>query len=352
MKHLIALTIGLYCGGCLFAQTVPPNPKLEFELKLPEVRKKDSAHRIQRVGNSLYDHIDFLDSRPRPLIGPAYKGLLHNTPADLVLKQPVDAQLTAILDGLVDSTAGRGELLFQLRRFYYIEEFATQFCFLQATIYDKTAGQYQKLLTLDTAFLIRAGDVMDYMKAYARPLVSSFIRTALTLRPTDSTGYDLYALSKMDSIERQRLPLFTDTAWVDGLYLDYHSFSQQLPDRQCMVTTNKSGEIRNVKVLDASGKAVEQRGGRDLYAVIYKGQAYIATEYGYYPVQRTDNELLFTGDIRVPASEGDLNGAQYALGLLGRFMASKGYRTTYTMAIDPLNGEFLHLRVIPQKPLN
>ncbi|HEV2482756.1 MAG TPA: hypothetical protein VGS79_23985 [Puia sp.] len=326
--------------------------RVEFELKLPELRKKDSAHRIPRVSNSFYDRIDFLDSRSGPVIGPAFKGLLQNMEAELVLKQPVASKLSAILDGLIDSAAGNGNLLFQLRRFYYVEEFSTKFCYLQATIYSGMPGQYRPLLTLDTVMLIRVGGpVVDYMNYMVRPLVCNFIRSVLTLRPVDSTTYDLYAVGKMDSIERSRLPVFRDSAWVDGLYLSYPSFSRQLPDRQCMVAMNKNGGIRNIKVLDASGKPVEQR-SRDMYAVVYQGQAYIATEYGFYPVTRTDNALLFTGDVRVPASEGDLNSGQMALGLVGRFMASKGTRTTYTMALDALNGEFLHLRLIPPPPTN
>jgi hypothetical protein len=340
--------------GFLLAQSGPAQPVLakptvEFELKLPEVRKKDTAHRIHKVNNSLYNQIDFVDLRPGPVIGPAFKGLLQNNEAVLVLKQPVAPKLGVILDGLIDSTAGSGKLVFVLRRFYYVEEFSTKFCYLEATLYDNTSAQYRPILTLDTTMLMGSGPVVDYMNYVARPMVCGFIRKALTLRPADSTAYDLYALGKMDSIERRQLPVFTDTAWVDGLYLSYGSFSRQLPDRQCMVTANKSGGIRNVKVLDATGKPVEQR-PRDMYAIVYQGQPYITTEYGFYPVTRTENALLFTGDVRVPASEADLNSGQFALGLVGRFIASKGTRTTYTMAIDQRNGEFLHLRVIPQAP--
>jgi hypothetical protein len=352
MKRPLLLLLSLcIVGSPLWAQSNSTNYKVEFEFKLPELRKKDSARRISRVSNSLYDNIDFLDSRPRPVIGPTFTGLLKNKPADLVLKQPVGAQFTGILNGLIDGTAGNGSLLFQLQRFYYIEEFTTHYCYLQATLYSKTGTQYRKLLTLDTSFVIQYNNVVDYLDAVARPLVCVFIRDALKLPSTDSAAYDLSALNKMDSIERARLPLFTDTAWVDGLYLSYRSFSQQLPDRQCTVKMTKDGQIKWVKVLDAEGNAAEQK-WKNMYALVYRGQAYMATEYGLYPVTRTDNALLFTGDIRIPPTSGEMNTSAFMLGLTGMFITSRGYRTTYTMAIDQFNGQFLHLRVIPQTPVN
>lgn len=108
----------------------------------------------------------------------------------------------------------------------------------------------------------------------------------------------------------------------------------------------KDGQIKWVKVLDAEGKEVEQK-WKDIYALLYQGQAYMATEYGLYPVTRTDNALLFTGDIRVPPTSGEMSTAGFMLGLTGRFIASRGYRTTYTMAVDQFNGQLLHLRLIP-----
>lgn len=355
MKHSLLFLLALYYSGvALIAQTAPADPTATFELKLPVLRKKDSAQRIPKVTNSLYNKIGFLDSRSLAVIGIYQKGSFFGTRTDLVLKQPVGPQLTAILDGLTDSTAGNGELLFQLRRFHFAEESMTRYCYVEATLYEKAAGQYRQLLTLDTLFLIRDMNVMGYMNRLGRPLVCEFIRTALTLRPTDSTAYDIGTVGRMDSIERRRLPLFTDTAWVDGVYLTYHSFSQQLPDRQCTVKTDKDGNVRSVKVMDAAGKAVEQK-RQDMYAVVYQGRAYIATGYGFYPVTRTDNALEFTGDIRVPPTESEVSmaydlGGGGIVGLPLKALAMHGDRTKFVMVIDPLNGDFVHLRKIEPPP--
>ena len=365
MKHPLLLALALsYSGATLIAQTAPARPTVAFELKLPELRKKDSAQRIPRVTNSLYNKIEFLDSRSTPVIGVYQKGAFNGPMTDLVLKQPVGPELTAILDSLTDSTAGNGELLFQLRRLHFAEESMTRYCYVEATLYAKAAGQYRPLLTLDTFFLARSMNVMDYMNGLARPLVCGFIRAALTLRPTDSAAYGIDAVGGMDSIDRRRLPLFTDTAWVDGLYLTYYSFSQQLPDRQCTVKTDKDGNVRLVKVLDAAGKAVEQK-KQEMYAVVYQGRAFIATEYGFYPVTRMDNALEFTGDIRVPATASEMSvpsgggviGRSVAGGMVAgvagvplKALAMQGDRTKFVMVIDPLNGQLVHLRKIEPPP--
>lgn len=348
MKYPLLLLVMIFPAALVFAQR-----DVELVFKPPKRfhTQKSLAH--------LYDQIDFLDSRSRPAIGAIATGLLKNNDGVLVLRQPVKLQLMTIMDTLLTgpglatgtSSSGHGELLFQLRKFNYVEASATRFCYLTATLYSRNDDRYRKLLTMDTVFIIKDGAIEADLAQDGWFALTDFIRTGLTERPADTTSYSLYDLGRMDSIEQHRLPLYTDTVWVDGLYRDYNSFCQQRPDLQCMVKLNKKGEMRSVKVLGPDGKVMEQK-PRDVYAVVYQGQAYIATEYGFYPLMRTESDLLFTGDVRVPASASDLNGAGFMLGLTGRLIASQGYRTTYTMVIDHLSGDFVHLRLIPPPATN
>jgi hypothetical protein len=320
-----------------------PNVDIQFLFPKSEL-SKDKVPRA-KVANSLYGHIDFLDSRRGTTIGPVRVGLLGNA-SHLALKAPVQPQLTHIVEALMDSTAGGGELLFQLRSFNYIEEFSTRFCHLRATLYSKSAEQYRKLLTLDTVILIRLSDISGEVQKGSSLAICDLIRTGLLELPSDSTTYALNDLGRMDSIETSRLALYTRDSLVDGLYKAYASFADQRPDLQCSFKVDKNGDIKAVSIPDENGKEkkVDRRG---IYAVVYQGRAFIATEYGFYRLTKAEGDLLFTGDVRVPASRGDLAGGQFALGLTGRLLASQGYKTTYTMAIDHLNGDFLHLRLIP-----
>jgi hypothetical protein len=322
-----------------------PNVDIQFVVPKSELSKDKVPG--AKVANSLYGHIDYLDSRRVATIGPVRVGLFGNNASHLSLKAPVQPQLAHLVEALMDSTAAGGELLFQLRSFNYIEEFSTRFCHLRATLYSKSAGQYRKLLTLDTVMLIRLSDIGNEVQKGASLAICDFIRTGLLELPSDSTTYTLNDLGRMDSIETSRLALYTRDSLVDGLYKAYASFADQRPDLQCSFKVDKNGDIKAVWIPDENGKEkkVDRRG---IYAVVYQGRAFIATEYGYYSLTKAEGDLLFTGDVRVPASRGDLAGGQFALGLTGRLLASQGYKTTYTMAIDHLNGDFLHLRLIPQ----
>jgi hypothetical protein len=336
-----------------------PNVEIQFLFPKSELSKdkvprekvagaKVSSTEVARdkVANSLYGQIDFLDSRRVATIGPVRVGLFGNA-SHLSLKAPVQPQLAHIVEALMDSTAGGGELLFQLRSFNYIEEFSTRFCHLRATLYSKSAGQYRKLLTLDTVIVIRLSDIGGEVQKGSSLAICDFIRDGLLELPSDSTTYSLNDLGRMDSVETSRLALYTRDSLVDGLYKAYASFADQRPDLQCSFKVDKNGDIKAVWIPDENGKEkkVDRRG---IYAVVYQGRAFIATEYGFYRLTKAEGDLLFTGDVRVPASRGDLAGGQFALGLTGRLLASQGYKTTYTMAIDHLNGDFLHLRLIPQ----
>lgn len=300
---------------------------------------------------SLYSHIDFLDSRVDKFIGPIAAGALRNRDGFLVMKLPVQPELNAILRELTDSAAGEGEMLFQLRRFKYVEAYSTQYCFFCATLYAKTAGRYQKLMTLDTTFILANDKTKKPLMKMTSAVVADFLTEALVLQPADHTSYGPEEIARIDSIEKIRLRLYTDTNLVDGLYTSYTSFGLQRPDLQCIVKTNRKMDIDQVDIIDADGEKKKQR-PRDVYAVVYKGVPFMATEYGYYRLQRIDNDLYFTGDVRIAASMSDLASAQFGLGLLGRYIASKGLRTTYRLQLDHISGDFIHLWAIKNTDLN
>jgi hypothetical protein len=294
---------------------------------------------------SLYSHIDFLDSRADKFIGPIAAGALRNRDGFLVLKLPVQPELADILRELTDSATGDGEMLFQLRRFKYVEAYSTQYCFFCATLYAKTAGRYQKLMTLDTTFILANDKTKKPLTKMTSTVVADFLTEALLLQPADPTSYGSDEIARIDSIEKSRLRLYTDTNLVDGLYTSYTSFSLQRPDLQCTVKTKRNKDIDRVYFIDADGENKERK-PRDVYAVVYKGMPFIATEYGYYPIQRIDNDLYFTGDLRIAASMSDLASAQFGMGLLGRYIAGKGLRTTYRLQLDHISGDFVHLWAI------
>jgi hypothetical protein len=316
-------------------------PDVPFEFQAPKYSPN----------KSLYSRIDFLDSRAdKSSIGTVAAGALGNRDGLLVLKLPAKVQIEEILHKLLDSVAGEGELLLQLRRFKFVEAAGTRYCFFCVTLYAKAEERYRKLMTIDTTFVFAKGEIKGRLTKVASACLAGFLTDALMMQPEDSVSYGAYDLTQMDSIEKSRLRLYSDTNFVDGLYKDYASFSIQRPDLQATVKVNRKGEISSVYV-DSAEKGRSKVKERKVYAIVYKGRPYIGTEYGYYPLENLGEDLYFTGDVRIAASEGDLIAAQFATGLIGTMIAKAGSRTTYRLLLDHIGGTFIHVFPI-HKPAN
>ncbi|HMH23127.1 MAG TPA: hypothetical protein VK563_15190 [Puia sp.] len=341
--------MNLYCAVTLFlclsalytdAQDVPLR---YFDIKSPSHKKSLPAY--NKVSNSRYKKIGFLDCRDdTTYIGTVNVGVLRHE-GKLKLRMPFQPQLQALMDSLTDSSVGNGELLFQLRDFHFVEKMDTRYCYLQVGLYVKMEDQYRRLSILDTVMIVTSSDVTGVVQTLGSRIMTDFLVYELSREPEHSAAFQIQEVLQYDSIEKSRIPLFTSTQYVNGIYDDYYSFSRQQPDRQGQIKADKNGVISRVAAQDSTGRLVKLK-SKNLYALVYDGKPYIATEYGYYRVEKVNNNLFFTGKVKVAASAGDKNGAAMAFGLIGAAMASGGYAATYEMIIDPVSGVFVHLRKI------
>jgi len=330
MRHLLLLFffIGLF-NAFTFGQSIT---KL-FEIEPAKMK----------VQNSLYNRIAFLDSREDSiLIGIVDIGPLKNHDANFILKTPVEPQLTKLLNSLTDSSAKDGKLLFQLRDFRFVEKTGTRYCYLNAELYTKKENQYQKISFLDTVMIVKGPDASRTLTKEGNTILSDFIAKSLTLEPKEGFTYTFGDLKVMESIEKRRIPVYNTSTFNDGIYDDYNAFKNQVPDRQGIVQFGKDGSINSVKVLDSGGKKLKIK-SKNIYAVIWKGRPFIATEYGYYPLEKINDNLFFTGDIKIASSAADIATAQVGFGLIGAALASSGSQKKYDLIIDHLNGKFIHL---------
>ena len=293
---------------------------------------------------SLYRTIGFLDSRLGQLpIGKIGVGLLRNADAELILKTPVAPQLTALLDSLTDSTAAGGELLFQLRRFRFVEDNSTRYCYLFASLYASSGDGYRPLASLDTVIILVNGNIRKDLMGEANLLLTDFIAKALTAQPMDSVVYARGDLEHIDSIEEMRVAVYRTDRYVEGVYSSFGAFGNMEPDVQGVVDMRKNGDIASVKIVDSTGRKVKAD-RKKIYAVVSNGMPFLVTEYGYYPMQRVGREFVTVGDVRSVPSMNDLGTAQVAFGLIGRALAKSGYERKYQLMIDHLNGRLIHLR--------
>jgi hypothetical protein len=333
-KIIPALLFLSLSGTSLFSQDYSRS----FDIKLPK----------NKVQNSLYKTISLLDSRVgNKDIGIINVGLFKNAEAKLTLKTPLQDQLASLMHALTDSSAGDGELLFQLHWLRFAETSGTRYCYLIASLYAKTGEHYEKLAAIDTVLRFKI-ESWNLLVTEESNIISNFIAGNLLKQAKDTVTYSIGDIAHIDSIEKQKIPVFATENYKDGLYKNYQSFKTQMPENQAMVKADKDGTISSVRVVDSNGAKVKIH-PKNVYALVYKGQPYIATPHGFYTLQKSaDNNFYFTGDIDIAASQGEISGGYVAFGVVGALLASGANQETFVVMIDYRNGGFIHLQRVIQ----
>lgn len=311
----------------------------DFEIELPE----------QKISGSLYNTISYIDSR----LDTTHMGIVQlgafNKKARVVPKIAFGQQLTNVLQALTDSASGDGGLLFQLKQLSFAEVTGAVsekgYCYLRAVLYKKAGESYNPVNSIDTVILVKAMDVTKALFRNGSKVINSFISDNLLRPSTDTINYSYSDVVHIDSIEKRKLKLYNVTAYTDGVYKSFESFLNQAPDYTEMSVTMKRDTISSVKIAGENGK-MEKIKTKNLYAVIYKGQIFVATEYGYYPVEKYNDDFLFTGKAKVTAATGDVIAASMFFGVLGGLIASDAANATFEMKIDHINGGFIRLREV------
>jgi hypothetical protein len=173
--------------------------------------------------------------------------------------------------------------------------------------------------------------------------ITDFIASNLTQKPQQPDHYTLHELMHLDSIEKRSIPVYNTSTYKDGAYTTFGSFMNQVPDKEATVTI-KEGNISRVQVPGEDGKPVKIR-SKDLYAVVHNGEPYIATDFGFYPLQKRDDDFYFVGKAKVNANTGDVLVASMFFGIIGGLIASNA-DATFEMKIDHTNGGFIRLNQV------
>jgi hypothetical protein len=334
MKHILALFLCLATAAAV-AQTVLPIENHYFEFSPPKKR---------RPVESLYHIIGFLDSRrDTSSIGPLERG--SKKTVLLVLKTPVQPQLANFL--LAYSTHGSGsrELLFQLRRYSWAEPRKTRYVYLAGTLYVRNGDQYTRLANLDTAISMNAPSFFEQdLGARVNEVFGQFIARNIGVNPAGGPSYGLGDLGRIDSLEKRQIPVYNTANYVDGFYGNYTAFKDQRPDIKGHLKLNDDGSISKLVVDDPVWKMQQHA---HIYAFVYKGVPYVVTHYGYFLLEKKDDEFYFTGPLRVNATDGEVAVGEVAFGLVGRgIVTDTGDKNFYRVLIDHENGEFIHLETL------
>ncbi len=332
-RIIITLSILLFSGKA-FSQKA----KEDFKLSIPE----------QKVPGSLYNKIKFIDSRyDTSNFGIVQLGAF-NRKARVIPEKHLSLQLSDVLAALIDSSAKDGELLLYVTQFNFAEVTGAMsekgYCYVRAILYSLDGDRYKKLSGIDTVVLIKAMDVTRALFRHGSKLVTGLISQNLLQSPGNTESYSYNEVLRMDSIEKSKLKLYNATEYTDGIYTSYETFRDQLPDKQATVEM-KNGGISSVKTAGESGK-MEKIKSKNMYAVVYQGAPFIATEFGYYPLYKRNDDFYFTGRAKTAASTGDVVAASLFFGVIGGLIASGTADATFEMKIDHVNGGFIRLREI------
>lgn len=309
----------------------------DFKLTLPQ----------QKIPNSLYSSIKFIDARfDTASMGMIQRGLF-NDKVILVAKQPLEKQVQSVFVALVDSLAKDGELVLHVRQFSLAEitgSFSERgYCYVRANLFAGKNGVYRLLDKFDSVIVVKAGDVTKKLLKTGGEALTGFITGNLLKEPAGPETYSLNDIYKIDSFEKRNLTIYHTDVYKDGVYRTFRSFIDQLPDGQITAKVKKK-QIWDIYTFNEKGKK-EQVWQKDTYAVIYNGVPYISTEFDYYPLYKKDGDFYFTGKAKTTANSSEVVAASMFFGLIGGLLASDA-SAKFEMKIDHLNGGFIRLKQV------
>jgi len=309
-----------------------------------------------KISNSLYNCIEFVDTRVDTTnLGIVQVGIMNNI-AKVKPETPLKLQLQSFLSSIIDSTSNNNQLLFQLRHFVLAETTKmiseVGYCYIRAILYSGNREIYKSIAVIDTVVSVKAIDVTKPLLKAGSQLMCNFIINNLKKEAQDSIGYSFNDIVKLDSIEKRKIKIYNSDNYVDGLYYNYSSFKDQIPDEKIIVKFKKDLSISNVKKIDENEKLINVKSD-EAYAIVYEGKPYISTGYGFYPLYRNDNDFYFVGTVKPLTSnnEDKVFAAGMMFGAIGAIVAgnSKASGENYFIVIDHINGGFIHIRKMPSK---
>lgn len=334
-KRYLIIFFLLLCTLSSFAQKKTES----FQIPLPK----------EKVSSSLYDSIRLMDIRKDTTdFGIVQKGVF-NRQAKVVADIPLAVQLSDVLNALKDSSAHNGELLLLLRQCSFAEIMKTTsekgYFHFRAILFSHENGWYKKIAAIDTVVMVKSSiDVTKRMYRLGCKTITDFIAHHLTQQPKEELTLSATQLPSIDSIEKSKLPLYAGSTYADGIYYNFRSFANQQPDETTIsVSFNKDGQLRRIYLIGKDGQK-EKVKSKSAYAVVYHGKPYICTKYGYYPLEKRENDFYFTGKASDYTS-GDLVTAEIFFGIMGGLLAQSA-TSVFEMKLDHLSGGFIRIKEI------
>lgn len=297
-----------------------------FQLIIPET---------EVISNSLYNDIEFLDSRTDY----EYEMLRID-------RAMFTGQLNTLLHRLTDSTAHDGVLFFQLRDLS-LEKSSNNtgdFVHLRVTLFERINTDYLMINSIDEKIPVPKSKWSAEVMSDA---ITNVITSNLKQAYTDPKPFNLDNIYNIAFFEKENLRLYNTKSLTDGVYTCFSDFADQIPSDLKMIPKFKKSELKEIKiVLPGSDKEQKPEIGQ-IYAVVIDGQSYIAAGKKYIPMYKdgddfyfedevSNNKVGFAPSFSVGFGSGGYRGAGIGLGIY-----TKSDKQKMNFKIDHINGDFV-----------
>jgi hypothetical protein len=335
-KQVSSLTLALLISLVGAAQ----NAIQDFTINLPAAK----------ITNSLYKTVRLVDVRTDPQnLGIVQLGAF-NRKARVVTEVPLSEQLSKVMAALTDSTAQEGELFLLLRQLSFAEVTGAMsergYCHFRAVLFAKKEDSFQKLDAIDTVVVIKAMDVTKATLRAGSALLTGMLAANLAKEADGSATFSSTDVIHFDAVEKKSMPLYNTATYKDGLYKTFDEFKRLQPGETSFETEfGKDSSLTAVKTQNEKGKW-SKVSKKELYAVVFNGQPYIVTEFGFYPLRKKEDDFYFSGKAKVAANSSDVMMASLFFGVIGGLIASSPGTAAFEMKLDHLSGGFERLKEV------
>ena len=223
----------------------------------------------------------------------------------------------------------------------------------RATIFAGEPQNYKLIKKVDEVYKNSSMDVTLQLERESGELILKIISEALvTVKPLEERIYTLEDIDNFEGIEKNKLALYTNDKYVDGIYKDFQSFSMQIPSMPIHEVKEGNNTIK-VYYLNENKKSKNARGN---YAAIYQGKLYINNGEEFIKLTKKENDYYFYGYVSKKASFGKQLGVGVATGVLTSLLTGgfgvAFFPTTdsvlYEFKMDFLNGSFIPIQEVKQ----
>lgn len=312
-----------------------------------KIKYFDLNYTEKKVENSLYNTIQFLDSREDTSgMGIVRVGTL-NKEATVKPNGSFQSQLENLLSKINDTNASQNNLLFQLRRLKFVEKAGEGkeygYIFFRANLFSINDKIYNKIASIDTFIVVEAIDVTKPLMEEGNNTIVNFIKSGLVIKPNGISSLSMNEIMSIDSIEKLKIKVYNVETYTNGVYKTFMAFKAQIPDYTLFSITFEDGEISVIKAKNRKGKIKKIRSD-DVYAIVNNGKPFISALFGYYPLVKNNNDFYFIADDKLDFVKGQIVKNSSIFSNTEYVYSPTLITSLFEIKIDHVNGKFMRVR--------